>query len=177
MTEREMLKGRKEQLLADDAGWITGEVPERNGWYDCKVRRRNPKCVLDPEHEPEYIYDLASCLYRDGKFLEYPNEFVAWREPLKCPDTCGKPIISREGAIRLAIDITAGIADELVEKEYTMLTTKSRPLWYDMKLKSESLRRLIQSEYFSRLSLGADPDEVIANCIKRAERKAGSHGR
>lgn len=152
--------------------WITDRLPEQEGWYDCKVRRKNPKHVKDPEHQPEYIYELASCLYRDGKFLEYPNEFIAWREPLKCPDTCGKPIISREGAIRLAIDITAGIADDLVEKEYTMLTTNSRPLWYDMKLKSESLRRLIQSEYFSRLSLGADPDEVIANCVKRAERRA-----
>lgn len=151
--------------------WITDRLPKKEGWYDCKVRRRNPKYVLDPEHEPEYIYDLASCLYRNGRITEYPNEFVAWREPLKCPDTCGKPIISREGAIR------AGIADDLVEKEYTMLTMNSRPLWYDMKLKSESLRRLIQSEYFSRLSLGADPDEVIANCVKRAERKAGSHGR
>ena len=69
MTEREILKGRKEQLLADDAGWITGEVPERNGWYDCKVRRRNPKYVLDPEHEPEYIYDLASCLSTSPRAL------------------------------------------------------------------------------------------------------------
>ena len=152
--------------------WITGRLPKKEGWYDCKVRRRNPKHHMDPEHEPEYIYDLASCLYRNGRITEYPNEFVAWREPLKCPDTCGKPIVSKEGAIRMAINITAGIADELVEKEYTMLTTKSRPLWYDMKLKSESLRRLIQSEYFSRLSLGADPDEVIANCVKRAERRA-----
>lgn len=177
MTEREMLKGRKGLLLADDSGWITGRLPKKEGWYDCKVRRKNPKYARDPEHQPEYLFELASCLYRNGRITEYPNEFVAWREPLKCPCTCGKPIVSREGAIRLAIDITAGIADDLVEKEYTMLTTKSRPLWYDMKLKSESLRRLIQSEYFSRLSLGADPDEVIANCIKRAERKAGSHGR
>ena len=89
-------------------------------------------------------------------------------------NTCHRPVESDEGALRLAMEITAGAADELV-RAYDGMADKRLPRYSrrEAELVGDRLRRFIKGPVFSNLSMGADPDAVIERCRGRAleERK------
>lgn len=157
----------------DDPKWIRSRKPPREGWYGAllktQVRRR------DDDGNIYYVtkYREYVELWDGEKWADHAGEILAW-DRFVLENTCHRPVESDEGALRLAMEITAGAADELV-RAYDGMADKRLPRYSrrEAELVGDRLRRFIKGPVFAALSMAADPETVIERCMGRAleERK------
>ena len=155
---------------ADDWRDFT-ENPPQNGWYD--IWRKQKMYVKDKNRGGKRKCITQDVLYlglfRDGKWLETPDDKYRWQLPMIRSDLRKPYVKNNDVALQLALAMAADYSRDYESRYRLMLKTRiGTTLHTNASIAYCWARAAIMSPKYQIITMGAaDPEAVMADIRKR----------